>query len=93
VAWSAGAKGRLKGFAELGWGGLPVCMAKTHLSLSDNPRLKGRPTGYTFQVSDVRASVGAGFIYPLAGSMVTMPGLPGEPRALDVDDDGNVLGL
>jgi formate--tetrahydrofolate ligase len=93
VAWSAAARRRVRSFAELGWGTLPVCMAKTHLSISDKPRLKGRPTGYTFQVSDVRASVGAGFIYPVAGSIVTMPGLPGTPRALDVDGEGRVLGL
>ena len=93
VAWSAGARRALKRFTELGWGGLPVCMAKTHLSLSDKPRLKGRPSGYTFEISDVRASVGAGFIYPVAGTIVTMPGLPGSPRALDVDVQGNILGL
>ena len=77
----------------MGWGNLPVCMAKTHLSISHNPSLKGRPSNYTFEVSDVRASVGAGFIYPLAGSMVTMPGLPSTPRKLDVDSSGNILGL
>ncbi len=93
AAWSAPAKRRLKGYEELGWGKLPVCMAKTHLSISHNPRLKGKPSGYTFEVSDVRASPGAGFIYPLAGDMVTMPGLPGTPRALDVDEAGNILGL
>ena len=93
VAWSAEARRRVRTFAELGWGNLPVCMAKTHLSISDKPRLKGRPTGYTFQISDVRASVGAGFIYPISGSIVTMPGLPGTPRALDVDDEGRILGL
>ena len=70
-----------------------VCMAKTHLSLSHNPRLRGLPSGYTFEVSDVRASVGAGFIYPIAGNIMTMPGLPGSPRALDVDEKGNILGL
>ena len=93
VQWSAAARRQLRVYRDLGWGGLPVCVAKTHLSLSHNPRLKGRPTGYTFEVSDVRASVGAGFIYPLAGTMVTMPGLPGSPRALDVDEKGNILGL
>ena len=93
VEWSRPARRLLERYAELGWGHLPVCMAKTHLSLSHNPRLKGVPTGYTFEVSDVRASVGAGFIYPLAGSMMTMPGLPGSPRSLDVDPDGNILGL
>ena len=93
VGWSAEARRRLRSFTDLGWGGLPVCMAKTHLSLSDKPRLKGRPSGYTFEISDVRASVGAGFIYPVAGTIMTMPGLPGSPRALDVDDDGNIVGL
>ncbi len=93
VAWSSEARRRLKVFNEQGWGSLPVCMAKTHLSLSDNPRSKGRPSGYTFQVSEVRASLGAGFIYPVAGAIVTMPGLPGSPRSLDVDDQGNVVGL
>ena len=68
-------------------------MAKIHLFLSHNPRMKGKPTGYTFQVSDVRASVSAGFIYPIAGNIVTMSGLPGSPRALDIDEKGNILEL
>ena len=93
VQWSSPAMRQLRTYQELGWGHLPVCMAKTHLSLSHIPTLKGKPSGYTFEVSDVRASVGAGFIYPIAGAIVTMPGLPGAPRALDVDDKGNILGL
>ena len=93
VRWSLAARRRLRSFERQGWGGLPVCMAKTNLSISHNPRLKGRPSGYAFQVSDVRVSAGAGFIYPIAGNIVTMPGLPGSPRSLDVDDEGNVLGL
>jgi formyltetrahydrofolate synthetase len=93
VAWSAAARRKLRGFAEQGWGNLPVCMAKTHLSISHNSALKGRPSDYTFEISDVRASVGAGFIYPIAGSIVTMPGLPGSPRSLDIDAAGNILGL
>ncbi len=93
MAWAPAARRQLRRYEELGWGGLPVCMAKTHLSLSHNPRLRGRPSGYTFEVSDVRASVGAGFIYPIAGNIMTMPGLPGSPRALDVDATGNILGL
>ena len=93
VRWSLAARRRLRSFERQGWGGLPVCMAKTNLSISHNPRLKGRPSGYTFQISDVRVSAGAGFIYPIAGNIVTMPGLPGSPRSLDVDDEGNVLGL
>ena len=91
--WTPASRRTLRRYEELGWGNLPVCMAKTHLSISHNPSLKGRPSGYTFEVSDVRASVGAGFIYPLAGSMVTMPGLPSNPRKLDVDASGNILGL
>ena len=93
VSWSNIARRALRTYQELGWGTLPVCMAKTHLSLSHNPALRGRPSGYTFEVSDVRASLGAGFIYPLAGSMVTLPGLPSAPRSLDVDDKGAILGL
>lgn len=93
TTWPLAARRQIRRFEELGWGNMPICMAKTHLSLSHNPRLKGRPRDYTFELSDVRASVGAGFIYPLAGSMVTMPGLPGAPRALDVDSEGNILGL
>ena len=93
VQWSPAARRRLGTYQEMGWGTLPVCMAKTHLSLSHKASLKGRPTGYTFEISDVRASVGAGFIYPIAGDIMTMPGLPGSPRALDVDESGNILGL
>ena len=93
VSWSPGARGQLRRFRELGWDGLPVCMAKTHLSISDQPDRKGRPSDYTFEVRDVRASIGAGFIYPIAGNIVTMPGLPGRPRALDVDAHGAVVGL
>ena len=93
VQWSPAARRRLRSFEELGWGDMPVCMAKTHLSLSHMPRLKGKPTGYTFEISDVRASVGAGFIYPIAGDIVTMPGLPSSPRSLDIDDNSNILGL
>ena len=87
------ARRALRQFEENGWGSLPICMAKTHLSLSHNRSLKGLPSNYQFRVSDARASVGAGFLYPIAGSIMTMPGLPGEPRALDVDDSGNIIGL
>ncbi|MCY4652822.1 MAG: formate--tetrahydrofolate ligase, partial [Dehalococcoidia bacterium] len=93
VRWALPAGRTLRQFQERGWGNLPICMAKTHLSISHRPALKGRPSGYTFQLSDVRASIGAGFIYPIAGNIVTMPGLPGSPRQLDVDDEGNILGL
>ncbi|MDC0035493.1 formate--tetrahydrofolate ligase [Chloroflexi bacterium] len=93
VNYTALARRALRQFEENGWGGFPICMAKTHLSLSHNRSLKGLPKNYQFRVSDARASVGAGFIYPIAGSIMTMPGLPGEPRSLDVDDSGNIIGL
>ena len=71
-------------------------MAKTHLSLSHDPALKGRPTGWRLPIRDIRASVGAGFLYPLCGTMQTMPGLPTRPAYYDVDLDlksGKVVGL
>ena len=93
VEWSADARRRLRTFEQLGWGDMPVCMAKTNFSISHNPRLLGRPSGYTFRVTDVRASVGAGFIYPVSGAITTMPGLPGSPRTLDVGEDGRLIGV
>ncbi|HUW30814.1 MAG TPA: formate--tetrahydrofolate ligase [Planctomycetota bacterium] len=86
---------KIKLFQSLGWGKLPICMAKTHLSISHDPAVKGAPKGYTFPVRDVRASVGAGFLYPLCGDMRTIPGLPSKPagEAVDIDDKGNVVGL
>ena len=71
---------------------MPICMAKTPLSISHNPRLKSLPKDYTFEITDIRASVGAGFIYPIAGSIMTMPGLPSNPRSLDIDSKGNIKG-
>jgi formyltetrahydrofolate synthetase len=70
-------------------------MAKTHLSISHDPTLKGSPSGYTFPISDIRASVGAGFLYTLAGRIETLPGLPSQPRAMamDVSLDGDILNL
>lgn len=78
-----------------GFGNLPICMAKTHLSLSHDPKLKGAPTGFTLPIREVRASVGAGFIYPICGDMRTMPALPEHPAAerVDIDENGNVVGL
>ena len=93
VRWDTAARRKLRSYEALGWGNLPVCMAKTPLSISHLPSLKGRPSDYTFEISDVRASIGAGFIYPIAGSILTLPGLPGSPRQLDVDNKGNILGL
>ncbi len=82
-------------FTDLGYAGMPVCMAKTHLSLSHDPLLKGRPKAFTVPVREVRASVGAGFLYPLLGEMRTMPGLPANPagRNVDIDADGTTVGL
>ena len=95
VSWSPGAQRRLRYFESKGWGDLPICMAKTHLSISHDQSLKGRPGNYTFPITDIRASVGAGFLYALAGPIQTLPGLPTRPRALDMDvtPDGEVIGL
>jgi formyltetrahydrofolate synthetase len=95
VEYSEDANSKIDLYTRLGHGNLPICMAKTHLSLSHEPRWKGRPTGYTLPVRDVRLSAGAGFIYPLCGSMLTMPGLPHDPAGahVDIDEMGNVVGL
>ncbi len=78
-----------------GFGNLPICMAKTQLSLSDDPSLKGRPSGFKITIRDVMLSAGAGFIVPIAGEIMTMPGLPKKPAAemIDVDSDGRIIGL
>ena len=79
----------------VGLGKMPICMVKTHLSISHDPNLKGAPSGYVFPIREVRASVGAGFIYPLAGTMTTMPGLGANLAAyqIDIDEKGNTVGL
>ena len=89
------AEAQLAKFEANGYGHFPICMAKTQYSLSHDPNLKGRPTGFRFKVRDARVSVGAGFVYPLAGEIMTMPGLgkvPGGAR-MDIDADGNVVGM
>ena len=95
ASWTAAARRQLRYFEQQGWGGLPICMAKTHLSISHDPARRNRPQGYTFPVNEIRASVGAGFLYALAGRIETMPGLPTRPRALDMDvaGDGTVVGF
>jgi methylenetetrahydrofolate dehydrogenase (NADP+)/methenyltetrahydrofolate cyclohydrolase/formyltetrahydrofolate synthetase len=95
VEYSPTADRQIAEFEQAGFGYLPICMAKTHLSISHDPALKGAPKGFTVPVREVRASVGAGFIYPLLGEMRTMPGLGAKPAYMqvDVDDDGNVVGL
>ena len=89
------AKKALKLFEDLGMGHLPVCMAKTQYSLSHDANLKGRPSGFTVPIRDVRLSAGAGFITPLVGEMRMMPGLPSKPGGenIDIDADGNIVGL
>lgn len=95
VEYSDQANQKISTFTRLGYAGLPICMAKTHLSLSHDPKLKGRPTGFTLPVRDVKLSAGAGFIYPLCGTMLTMPGLPSDPAGahMDIDENGEVIGL
>ncbi len=95
VAWSSKAKKALKRFKKWGIDNLPVCMAKTQASLSDNKKLLGRPTGFEVKIDDVRLSAGAGFFVVIAGSMMTMPGLPKKPSAelIDIDKTGKTVGL
>jgi formate--tetrahydrofolate ligase len=95
VTYTGPANKQIDLFEANGFGNLPICMAKTHLSFSADPKLKGAPTGFTIPISEVRASVGAGFIYPLVGTMRTMPGLSKFPAAqnVDIDENGNVIGL
>jgi len=95
VSFTAQANKQLTGYEENGFGHLPVCIAKTHLSISSDPKLSGAPTGWTLPVREVRASVGAGFVYPICGDMRTMPGLGKSPAAhnIDIDGDGNIIGL
>ncbi len=95
VEYSSVAESQIASFERDGYGYLPICMAKTHLSISHDPALKGAPSGFTVPVREVRASVGAGFIYPILGDMRTMPGLGSTPAYMnvDIDDDGNVVGL
>jgi formate--tetrahydrofolate ligase len=95
VEYSAQASKQLDTYEKAGFGTLPVCIAKTHLSISSDPSLKGAPTGWTLPVREVRASVGAGFVYPICGEMRTMPGLGTNPAAarIDLDENGEIVGL
>ena len=95
VVYSPAAEKQLKKLTELGFGGLPVCMAKTQYSLSDNPDLLGRPEGFEINVREAYVSAGAGFVVVLTGAVMTMPGLPKTPAAfsIDVDEDGRITGL
>ena len=95
VEYSALASRQLDTYERAAFGHLPICMAKTHLSLSSDPSLVGAPTGWVLPVREVRASVGAGFVYPICGDMRTMPGLGSDPAAahVDIDADGQTVGL
>jgi formyltetrahydrofolate synthetase len=96
VDYSPVAEKQIRLYTEQGYADLPICMAKTHLSLSHEPAWKGVPTGFRLPVREIRASVGAGFLYPLCGDMRTMPGLPSKPAFEQVDIDietGRVRGL
>lgn len=87
ITLSEEAQKKLEHYESLGFNNLPICMAKTHLSLSHDPNLKGRPSGFIVPIRDIRASIGAGFIYPLVGSISTMPGLSTRPCFYDIDID------
>ncbi|GAA1798675.1 formate--tetrahydrofolate ligase [Planosporangium flavigriseum] len=95
VHYSPQSQRQLETYERAGFGTLPVCIAKTHLSISSDPTLKGAPTGWTLPVREVRASVGAGFVYPICGDMRTMPGLGSAPAAtrIDLDEHGDIVGL
>lgn len=95
VEFSTDAKNQLRQLKKHGWDNLGVCMAKTQYSLSDNPKLLGRPKGFTITIRELRPSIGAGFIVALTGDVMTMPGLPKEPAALNMDitKDGEAKGL
>jgi len=95
VDYSPEADAQIATYQKNGFGALPICMAKTHLSFTADPKRKGAPDGFRLPIKEVRASVGAGFIYPVCGDMSTMPGLGADPAAhrVDIDDNGNVVGL
>ncbi|WP_246941911.1 formate--tetrahydrofolate ligase [Bacillus pinisoli] len=95
VDFTSAARKQLTQFEKEGWGDLPICMAKTQYSLSDDPTKLGRPSNFTITIRELKASIGAGFIVALTGDVMTMPGLPKQPAALkmDVDDEGNMVGL
>jgi formyltetrahydrofolate synthetase len=89
------ARRQIRHYTELGLDNLPICIAKTQYSLSDNAALKGRPSGFTIMVREVRAYTGAGFLCPIAGEIMTMPGLPTNAayRQIDLDECGEIVGL
>ena len=95
VVFSAKAKSQLKEFTKLGFDGMPVCMAKTQKSFSDDENKIGRPRNFNITVREFEVAAGAGFVVPIIGDMMRMPGLPAIPASegMDIDDDGNITGL
>ena len=95
VSFTAGAKKQIKTLTDLGYDKLPICMAKTQYSFSDDQNLLGAPEGFTVTVRNVKVSAGAGFLVALTGDIMTMPGLPKVPSAekIDVDENGKITGL
>ena len=95
VEYDAKARKNLITIAELGLENLPVCIAKTQKSLSDNPKLLGRPKGFKIIIREIEIAAGAGFIIPIAGNIMRMPGLPAHPSSenISIDNDGNISGL
>lgn len=95
VSYAPAAKKQLERLEKMGFGSLPVCMAKTQYSLSDNPLLLGRPVGFEMRVREVYVSAGAGFVVVLTGDVMTMPGLPKKPAAyqIDLEENGKITGL
>jgi len=91
VEYSEEAEKKIETYTKQGFAKLPICMSKTHLSLTTNPKIKGAPKGFSVLVRDLRASVGAGFIYPLLGDISTMPGLPTRPCFFEIDIDPKTL--
>ena len=95
IALSSSAAASLKEFEKLGFGHVPVCIAKTQYSFSTDPTLSGAPSGHTVEVREARLSAGAGFVVAVCGDIMTMPGLPKRPASLDIglDEDGQIVGL
>ncbi len=95
VVFEGEAERNIKLIESSGFGNLPICMAKTQLSITDNPKLKGAPQGWVLKVREVFVSAGAGFIVPVCGQIMLIPGLPAEPASIkmDIDDNGRITGL
>jgi formate--tetrahydrofolate ligase len=95
VSFSEQARAKLQQFSEWGYAKLPVCIAKTQYSFTDDPKVLGAPSGWTLRVTDASLSAGAGFMVVIAGNTMLMPGLPKVSRAasIDVDDSGEIIGV